>query len=283
MTDMDTRNRLTEAAARRGLDFLVAQRARLEAAVVDHIWFGGDPEAVIAALATFQNADGGFGKGLEVDIGAPESNPFAMRLALIHLRTVPPTVGEDLRARAGVWLAENQASDGDWHFSEEARSGELAPWFEGWTFPSLNPACCLAGQAVAVEVATPTMLERVDLLFREQASVNAVRDGDFYALLPYVEYSLTGALPTEYVEAVGETINEWARRELFDDAEHFFNLAFGGSPEVTDRIPADVVETYADRALAEQLDDGGWPTAYDAAWRPAATAAVLVALSKLLG
>lgn len=269
------------AAAARGRDFLVRNGHRLEAAVVDHVWFEGEAHAVVEALAIYQNEDGGFGNGLERDIGAPQSNPFATWMALIYLRSIPLDASGAMRERVAAWLAENQAEDGDWHFSAATRSGRLAPWFAEWRFPSLNPACCLAAQSFSLGIATPQMLARVHELFTAQASIDAVRQGQFYDVMPYAEYSLTGSLPAEYLDAVAETIVAWAREDRFDDAEHFFNLALRNAPELAARIPRSVIDDYVVRALEEQQDDGGWPSPYDAAWRPAATAAVLSGLARV--
>lgn len=266
-------------AASRGRDFLVGEGAALEAAVVDRIWFDGDPQAIVDGLSRYQNEDGGFGRGLEVDIGAPQSNPFAACLALDYLRGVPSDVGASMRDGLGAWLLENQAEDGDWHFSAETKAGKLAPWFAGWSFPSLNPACCLAGLAAVNGLATYEMLARVDRLFRDKASLDVVRNGEFYDLTPYTEYSLTGALPPEYLEELAATIVRWAREDRFEDADHFFHLALRNAPELAARIPRDIVDSYVARGLTEQLADGGWPTPYDPAWRPAATAGVLRGLA----
>jgi hypothetical protein len=43
----------------------------------------GTQEELLGILARYQNSDGGFGHGLEPDIGAPDSNPFATELALL--------------------------------------------------------------------------------------------------------------------------------------------------------------------------------------------------------
>jgi hypothetical protein len=269
--------------ATRARDFLVANGRDLEAAVVELVWFEGDPQAVVDGLVGYQNADGGFGRGLEADIGAPESNPFAACLALTYLRGLPDAVAGPTRARLGVWLVDNQDEDGDWHFSEATRAGSLAPWFASWTFPSLNPACNIAGLAAVQGLATPLMLERVGALFREKASLAVVRNGEYYDLTPYAEYSLTGTLPTEYQDALVDTILRWARDDRFEDAEHFFNLALRGAPSVAARMPREVVHAYVERALTDQQDDGGWPSPYDEKWRPAATAATLEGIARATG
>ena len=203
------------SAVARGRDFLRAGGFNLEAAAVEFVWFGGEPGAVVDGLSRYQNPDGGFGRGLEADIGAPESNPFAACLALTYLRGLPDAAAGDMRARLGVWLSENQAEDGDWHFSGATRAGFLAPWFAEWTFPSLNPACNIAGLAAAQGIATPVMLERVAALFEASGSLDVVRAGEYYDLTPYAEYSLTGALPAEYLDALAETILRWAREDRF--------------------------------------------------------------------
>lgn len=270
-------------AAERGHDFLVAQGAALEAAAVNHVWFDGDPQAVVDALSAYQNDDGGFGRGLEVDIGAPDSNPFAACLALTYLRGLPDAAAGPMRARLGEWLSANQAEDGDWHLSEATRAGSLAPWFAAWEFPSLNPACNIAGLAATQGLATPLMLERVARLFAEKASLGVVRDGEYYDLTPYAEYSLTGTLPTEFLDALVDTILRWAREDRFEDAEHFFNLALRNAPALAERMPQDVIDAYVARAMADQQPDGGWPSPYDPKWRPAAAAATLEGLARATG
>ena len=257
----------------------MTQGAALEAGIVDHLWFAADPQPAISALASYQNDDGGFGKGLELDIESPASNPFATWMGLIYLRSLPATVTEHIRMKAAAWLSENQAADGDWHLSEETRSRGLAPWLTTWTFPSLMPSCCLAGQAAALGIASPRMLDRVDALFREQASLDQVRDGEFYELTPYADYSLTGRLPEVYLAELVSTIVRWAREDRFADSEAFFNFALRGSAELAARIPDAIAHQYVQRALGEQQDDGGWP-AEDSRWRHAKTAGVLAGLHR---
>src|SRR5687768_18351063 len=50
----------------------------------------GDPEAALAVLAGYRNADGGFGWGLEPDARAPASQPVAALHAFEVLEEVAP-------------------------------------------------------------------------------------------------------------------------------------------------------------------------------------------------
>jgi hypothetical protein len=270
-----------EALAGNGLEFVQERGADLPTAIIRYHWFDGDAADVISALTGFQNTDGGFGNRLEVDIHAPESNPFAARLAMQVMRSLPGESSVGLRAQLGSWLGTNQHDDGDWHFSEATKAGFLQPWFAGWTFPSLNPACCVLGLAAANGIASKRMRSLVSALWDEKASIDQARNGSFYELLPYVEYSLGVQLPDDYLDAIAANITTVG--EDYDDAGHFFDMAMGGSAEITARIPEELIVRWIDRLLQEPLDDGGWPTPYDDAWRDWTTAMNLTLLWRLRG
>lgn len=271
----------SQGAAQAGLAFVESRQAQLPAAIIRYHWVSGSPEEVIEALAAYQNEDGGFGHRLEPDIHAPASNPFAARIAMQVLRMLPTEVGGRLRQSLGTWLTTNQAADGDWHFSEETRAGFMQPWFAGWTFPSLNPACCIAGLAESLGLASPRMMTRVANLFAQKASLEGIRSGALYDLLPYVEYSLGVDLPEGFPEAIATRIITLAESGGYDDAGHFFTHALPGSPAITERMPQELIRQQVDRLLSEHQDDGGWPTPYDDAWRVWTTAENLATLARL--
>ena len=271
-----------ETAIERGLAFLNAQGYPLGSAWVAHRWHDGPASAVIEALGAFQNEDGGFA-GLEVDIKAPDSNPFAARLAMHVLATLDGRGDGPLVRNLERWLIANQNEDGDWHFAPAIYEHELAPWFAGWTFPSLNPACCLAGLAARLGIGTEAMQARVRALFDARASLDEARTGEFYTILPYVEY-LSGVEHPErdaYLAALAANITTTAEQGGYADAGHFFDHALGGGDDLLRRLPADLIAQQRARFLAEQAADGGWPTPYDPAWRPWATAGSLIMLADL--
>lgn len=274
---------LAQAAAIRAVSFTEQQEASLPSALIRHLWFDGDPIEVVSALAPYQNPDGGFGNRLEPDIHHPSSNAFAARIAMQHLLTLPNDVGSEMKTALQSWLESNQHEDGDWHFSDESRSGFMQPWFAAWLHPSLNPACCVAGHAAALGIATKPMLDQVAALFNEKASQEEARNGEFYTLLPYVEYTAGVTLPDAeaWYDLIAARIAEMLDNGNLEDAEHFFTLALGGSTEITRRIPAEIVASQIDSLLSEQQDDGGWPTPYDESWRVWTTAGNMATLAKL--
>lgn len=272
-----------EALVDPALAFLKERGYPLGRTLIAYHWRDGAAPDVLDALAAYQNDDGGFGKGLEVDIASPVSNPFAARLAMQVLLSPRDRPSGALVDRLGTWLRETQAEDGDWHFAPEVYDAALPPWFAGWTFPSLNPACCVTGLAIRLGLDTPAMRERVARLFAERASFDDARTGEFYALLPYVEYVGFGDVDTRdsWLDAIAGNITDTASRGGYADASHFFEHALGGGPELTARIPADMLDAQVDALLAEGEADGGWPSPYDPGWRPWITAEALTVLARL--
>lgn len=263
--------------------FCEVQSFPLGAAMIRHHWQDGPAQPVIDALAAYQNPDGGFAHELEVDIKSPIGNPFAARLAMQVLLSVKGDSGSDLRTRVGGWLQANQNADGDWHFAAEIYDSPLPFWFAGWEFPSLNPACCLAGLASRLGLATPEMLERVASLFAERASLEQAGKGEFYEVLPYVEYMPLLPLATNdaYVQAMADGIVRTAANGAYEDASHFFDHALAGGPALARLVPSELMSAQAIRLLGEVMDDGGWPSPYDQGWRPQATMNAMVTLAHL--
>ncbi len=274
----------TRALINPALAFLNEHRYTLGTALVEHHWRDAPASDVLDELSGYQNEDGGFGRNLEVDIEAPVSNPFAARLAMGMLLSLRDRPASPVIAGLETWLRDHQAPDGDWHFADAVYVGKLPPWFAAWTFPGLNPACCLAGLANRLGIATPEMLERVAHLFAEKSSLEEAASGEFYDMLPYVEY-LGGVddVPDRatWLDAVARPVNEHARGDGFADAGHFFELVLGGGPDLVRRIPEATLTRQADRLLSEVEADGGWPSAYDVAWRPSLTASALTVLARL--
>ncbi|MGH2531048.1 MAG: hypothetical protein ACRDJW_01965 [Thermomicrobiales bacterium] len=262
--------------------FLEQQGRPLEAAWARNVCAGGPRDAVITELATYQNEDGGFGRNLEVDIKAPDSQPFAARLALHVVHSVGANRNEPMLQRLEAWLDREQHEDGCWRFSPGVYEHELAPWFQAWQFPSLNPALDLAGAATRVGIGSERLHARVASLADRLASPEEVDSADFYTLLPYVEYFpwVDHPLREEFIERSVARIEQVAREGGYADAQHFFEHVGPPEGELARRLPPDLIANQLDRLRAEQQDDGGWPTPYDQGWRPWVTATNAITLQQ---
>lgn len=127
------------------------------------------------------------------------------------------------------------------------------------------------------------MRERVARLFSRLATPDAARTGDFYTVLPYVEYVPVADLADEdaWLGALAANIIDTAEADNYADASHFFEHVLGGEPGIARRLPAGMISRFADALLDEQENDGGWPSPYDPGWRPWQTAAAMTTLSRL--
>lgn len=266
----------------KALAFLEQQDYPLGVAWLRHRAYGESTDAVLDALASYQTDDGGF-TGIEVDIGAPCSNPFAVRLALSVLVTLdpPPAADHPLVRGLARWLEEAQDEDGAWRFLPEVHEHRLAPWFAGWTFPSINPAGSIAGYARRLGLGSERLHARVRRIFDEQASLEEAATGEFYNVLSYFEWFGAVEHPEReaYLDALASNIVATeAKDDGYPDAEHVFAQIDGAGPDMLRRLPPDLVARQLDRLVAEQQEDGGWASPYNEAWRPWSTAGNAVTL-----
>lgn len=262
------------------LAFLETQPRPVELAWARFTAGRADASEVTAALAGYQNPDGGFGQNLEVDIKAPESQPFASRLAMQVAIDCGVGATDPVIQRLSGWLESQQSEDGCWRFPEAVFNHPIAPWFQGWTFPSLNPALCLAGLAKRLGIRSDRLFSRIESLVSDLASVEQAESGEFYEVLPYAEYFpwIEHLQREAYLDALARGIQAKVESGKFDDAGHFFTLTGGPQNEIAKRLPSSVIEGQLDRLEGEQADDGGWPSPYDPLWRSWATADALSVL-----
>lgn len=80
--------KVSSARHQQAAAYLKNQARPLERALYRYHFEDGSTDAVLAELAPFQNADGGFGHGLEPDVRLPNSSVIATTLAFQHLREV---------------------------------------------------------------------------------------------------------------------------------------------------------------------------------------------------
>ena len=91
---------------------LIFQKGRLlERKLYEYFFESGDQGACLKALMAYQNADGGFGNGIEPDLLCPDSTPIGVESALFVLDMLDYH-GDDLIAPLLDWLEANQTESG---------------------------------------------------------------------------------------------------------------------------------------------------------------------------
>ena len=227
-------------------------------------------EELLSILGRYQNSDGGFGNGLEPDISAPDSNPFAIDLALqVCIQARVPGEHELLR-RTVDYLESTQTEEGEWRLTEGVYAQDLAPWFQGWEWPNLNPACPIAGHLQELGLGSERLHGRVARLFERLADPLDLVSDEFYKIGQYATYFFPQEEHPQrdfYLSGVlWWLIRQHSTGKLADNG-HFFEYVRSPHTYIGKQLPASILAGRLDSLAAEQEEDGGWPTPYDPHWR----------------
>lgn len=261
--------------------FIAGHGRDIERALFDYHFGSAAQEDLLKVLSRYQNPDGGFGQGLEPDITAPASHAFATSLALRLMVQAGVPGSHPLVARTVRYLEETQDEDGCWPFSPAVYQHEMAPWFQAWTWPSLNPECVIAGHLSLLGVGSPQLHRRVAALFDRLARLDDLVSDQYYALQPYAFYFL-GDTEHPLRETYRSGVAWWLIRQhlagTLDDAGHFFEYVGEPGSAIARLIPPTIIERELDRLESEMQEDGGWPSPYDEQWRAFGTVQALLTL-----
>jgi hypothetical protein len=119
---------------RAATNFIEREGRPLEVTLLRQGLTGGGTDAVFAALAPFQNPDGGFGHGLEPDTSSPASTAIATSIALRLLIRLGATADHPMVMQTLGWLEANFDRDaGVWPIvGPGVEDAPHAPWW-GWS------------------------------------------------------------------------------------------------------------------------------------------------------
>lgn len=255
----------------RGANFMWTQARLLDRHAFAVHFEDGPTDAVVAALRAYQNADGGFGSGLEADLRAPVSQPIHVEIALQTLCEVGAHDAA-LVERACAFLETVTAPEGA--VSPALRSSlpypAAAHWrIEGWAFvPGLNPTAGIAARLHELGVENP---------WRERATewcLARIENETFSSAhtLKCV-FTLLAQLPDrDRAEALFERVApqladaEWFTLDTGWTTYTLTPLHFAPSPtSPAKRLFSDeLIEAHLDDLLTRQKADGGWPVLWDA-------------------
>lgn len=268
-------------AVRRAREFLMRHGRAIDQALFNTRFGASGADAVLEVLARDQNPDGGFTR-LELDIAAPQSNPYAVEGALIALNWIDAPRDHPLVQRAVAYLEHTQDESGGWRLAPEIFEHQLAEWFINWPWPSLTPAAAIAGLLKRLGLGSDRLHAGVQGLFERLANPADLVGTEFFSARPYAYYLATDwKLPQANLYRSG--LVWWMMREAMAeprlDPTLFMELAGGPDSAISRMLPPEVLSEQLDRLLVVQSEDGGWPTSYPAHWRPWITVTNLLTLS----
>jgi len=275
---------LSNAAFHRACAFVETEGRPLDAALLHYDLGAGPAEAVLSALAAYQNRDGGFGHGVEPDMASPASSALATSVGLRFLRRVEASGDHPMVKAALAWL--EQAFDWDagvWPIiSAAVDEAPHAPWWEwskdlaeNWNGFRFNPSAELLVYLYAWRShASPALLEAAEARMRRTVAETETIEGA-YDLKCAARLAETPGVPDDLRQLLTGLVIRSAIAHDPDD-EHFPALELAPAPKSLLATPlADRIAPAADALVASQQDDGGWLFFWDwsfvdrAAWTKA--------------
>jgi hypothetical protein len=267
---------MTDPVFRAGRDFILREGRLLEQHLAATLFDGAPPAPVLAALAPYQNADGGSAHALEPDTRCPESIPLCTEIAL---QTMHAAGAVDAAAvgRACDWLASVAAPGGAVSLALPViERYPRAVHMTEWTYePGLNPTAGIVGLLHALGVEHPWRDEAEAWCWQ---AIDAGLPTDAHAfgeVLLLLEHAGDAPRRDALLPALRDQLGRLEHYRGDADSEEYgvTPLHYAPSPASPWRVlfPPDVLAAHLDRLRRDQQDDGGWPLS----WEPPSTASTL--------
>jgi len=254
-------------------DAFVREKGRpLDAALLDLTLGRGSADAALAALIGFQNADGGFGHGLEPDLASPASSAIATSIGLRILTRLEtparrPTVvaaidwlGGALDREAGVWPIVGQDVELGPHAPWWSWSDDLAANWNGFRF---NPTAEILAHLYRFrELTPPDLLTCAEAGLRRALAEMALIE-NAYDLKCAIRLAEGDGLPPDLARPLeGLVRRSIAAHDPSDEHASPFDAAPTPASPFADLVDGRI-EAALTALIAAQADDGGWSPFWD--------------------
>lgn len=281
--------KLTQAAFQRAMAFVREQGRDLDRALLAFHFDGGAADDVLAALAAYQNGDGGFGHGLEPDLRTPASSVIATTVAFQNFRSLGVSAEHEMVRRGMAYLLDTY---------DEARQVwpivppevEDAPHASWWDYAAseagfggflINPRVEIVGYLHDYRALVPPALIET-LTAAVFAHLDSLPDEmEMHDVLCFASLAQTAALPQSRRERIWAKVAQAAERGVAREREQLSGyvlrpLDVAPSPDAPLAAGlADAVAMNLDYELEQQGADGAWSPTFSwgdqhpAAWEVA--------------
>jgi hypothetical protein len=257
----------------RARSFVLSQARPIDKALFRHVFEDGSPDDVWQALAAFQNADGGFGQGIEPDCRLPDSSALGTSTAFPYLIETQAPGSLPLVKRGIEYLVDTYDADIEgwlmtpatvnnypranwWNRSDESEVKREAK--ELW----VNPSAAIVGHLNAYSDFVPSaFLEKVTdkamAVFEEKKA--SIEGHDFLCYAELAKY-----LPDAEQSHVWQHLNRQAGAAILTNPKDWTGYGIRplwavSSPEspLVESLQ-EAVELHLDFEIDQQQPDGSW-------------------------
>lgn len=263
------------ALARR---FMLEQARPLERAQFLHVFEAAPVEDVLAELACFQNADGGFGRALEPDTRGAESSVIATTQALQVLRELSLDASHEMVRSSIRYLLDtyNPGIQSWLHLPAGAKDAPHAPWWHFDEYPPKrwenclhNPRPEILGYLYDYQELVPAayLADLTDAVLNHLLAQgdNKMEMHDF---LCYVGLARTRSLPPSIRDPIVQKLRTLAPGTVAIDEAQWSKYSLrpiDAAPSPDSPLAgalSEAIERNLDYELRQQQDDGGWPATW---------------------
>ncbi|MGI6358671.1 MAG: hypothetical protein ACOX2K_08285 [Bacillota bacterium] len=210
----------------------------------------GSKDEVAQALSCYQNSDGGWANGLEVEYPGPVSTPFSTAVALGHIVRNELTESSLLQ-RSLDYLAANQLQNGSWDDLPQMLGYPHPPYMGPGIYLEFKTAM-ITKWLLRLPQPPQALLERaVGFLVERFAAVR--NSNDFWTAAGYL--NVFAQLPTHQATE----ILSWATTVLGGNPNQLVWPQLQAMIEDDLPVSSEALPTALQLIRQEQQDDGGWP------------------------
>lgn len=223
----------------------------LQKTCLDYITGKADKQKVIEELSRYQNSDGGWANGLEIEYPGEASSPFTTAVALGYISKFG-LAETDLLKNTLEYLHNTQAKNGMWDDTEEMLKYPHPTYMGPGIYTDYKTGMNLKW-LLRLNVCDKNMLDKAQEYLIDKF-VEVEKSNDFFSAVAYS--SAFSLLPhvAEY-----KKIMEWSMKILMPQEGQFGWQQLSGMIEDEIPIPEQVLKLSIDLIKQNQEPDGGWP------------------------
>ena len=267
---------LSQAAYQRAKTFVMEQGRDLDRALLAYHFEAGSADDVLAALASFQNNDGGFGHGLEPDLRTPASSVIATTVAFQNFRSLRVPADHPMVRRAIEYLLEAyDVSRQVWPIiPPEVEDAPHAPWWDyagseaGFGGFLINPRVEIVGYLHDFSGIVPSELLNTLTTAVFEHLESLPDEVEMHDIICFVSLAETASLPQSYRERIWAKLAKAAEHGVARQPEQLTGyvlkpLYLVSSPESPLAAGlADEVAMNLDFEIEQQGEDGTWSPSF---------------------